>query len=418
MKFPFGRCLAFLLFFAPFLLPSCGTKRPNLSQGLKLTIVTNNKEAITDAAGNPDDSLFSRMLDSAFSRSATTTTCVSNFIQYYNSVHARKPLTDFFYSGNPAGFESEEALGSFLKTAIEIKRKRMDEVLLKRIKAFFALETNQVRIEHPADNQLIIYIPGITDKAALKPVFGNREGLHFWEIYSIEEVIPHLVKLNETLAQELAQKQPKQEIQEGESLQDMVDKGKLKETIGSPLFSVFMPALDADGRSYGGTMVGFSKAQDTATVNKLLSGVAATKIFPANVKWIWGYPPGKRDELKTMALYAIRVPPGGKSTISDEDIATARGDRLNGKPEISIEMTPVGAQKWSNMTRNNTGKGIAMELNHFIYSAPTVNEEIKGGRSSVTGDFTDKEIDELVKVLNSGSFPLSFKVTHTDAYQK
>ncbi len=418
MKFPKGHCMAYPLLLAAWLLSSCGSQNTDLSQGLKLSIVINNKEAIADAAGHPDDSLFNRMLDSAFRKPGTAATNVRNFIAYYNAQKPQKTITSFFYSGDAAGFESEEALISFLKTAIKVKQERMDEVLKARCKAFFSLEPAQVLIEHPADNQLTVYIPGITDKAALKPVLGNRNGLHFWETYNFEELGPNLVKLNKVLAEELAAKLPKKETQEKESLQDLVNENKLQEAISSPLFGILTPAIDAGGKSYGATWLGVCEPKDTATVNKLLTGPAATKIFPANVRWIWGHLPGKKQKPEILTLYAIRIPSGGKSIISDEDIASARGDIQNGKPEISLEMSPMGKQKWSNMTRNNIGKGIAMELNHFIYSAPTVNEEIKGGRSSITGDFTKKEMDELVKVLNSGNFPLPFKVTHTELYQK
>lgn len=401
-----------------YLFSSCGSSTPK--EGLKVTIDVAHQEAISALAGRPDDPAFNKALDSAGTAFSSDMELVDNFMRYYKALQPDKPLSSLFYSGDTQGFRSEEAFKAHLLTAIHNAEKKMDKVLLERIKAFLHTDPQSVKIKHPASGKTIIYIPGVTNAAELQPVFSNRGGMHFWETYDIESLSTYLVKLNDTLkaeiGRELAQ-EPVPQTSGTESLQEMVDKGKRQSGEDAPLFSVLQPALDATGASYGATMIGLSMIKDTARVNDILSGQTAKNIFPDDLVWIWGNTPGKQMAGKALALYAVHMPPGGKALVGDDDIASARGDYQNGMPEISIEMNPAGTSKWSRMTRANTGKAIAIELNHFIYSAPRVNSEITGGRSSVTGDFTKKEMDDLVKILNTGSFPLSFKVSAITLYK-
>ena len=45
-----------------------------------------------------------------------------------------------------------------------------------------------------------------------------------------------------------------------------------------------------------------------------------------------------------------------------------------------------------------------------VYSAPRVNQEIEGGRSSITGNFTIQEAKDLANVLKSGKLPAPARI--------
>jgi SecD/SecF fusion protein len=48
-------------------------------------------------------------------------------------------------------------------------------------------------------------------------------------------------------------------------------------------------------------------------------------------------------------------------------------------------MNSEGAKTWARMTKENIGKSIAILLDGYVRSYPTVQNEITGGRSSITG---------------------------------
>ncbi len=71
----------------------------------------------------------------------------------------------------------------------------------------------------------------------------------------------------------------------------------------------------------------------------------------------------------------------------------------NNRPEISIVLTKEGARKFYLLTKENIGKPIAIVIDKKIVSIPKVITEIVGGRVSISGDFSEKEIDEMIEKL-------------------
>lgn len=69
------------------------------------------------------------------------------------------------------------------------------------------------------------------------------------------------------------------------------------------------------------------------------------------------------------------------------------------RPEISIVLTKEGAQKLFVLTKENIGNPIAIVVANHIVSMPTVLEEIIGGEVSISGNFSEQEIDDMVVKL-------------------
>ena len=71
----------------------------------------------------------------------------------------------------------------------------------------------------------------------------------------------------------------------------------------------------------------------------------------------------------------------------------------NNRPEISIVLTKDGARKFYLLTKENIGKPIAIVIDKKIISIPIVQSEIMGGKVSISGDFSEKEIDSMIEKL-------------------
>lgn len=76
------------------------------------------------------------------------------------------------------------------------------------------------------------------------------------------------------------------------------------------------------------------------------------------------------------------------------------------EPQISIEFNDEGSEIFAKLTKENIGKTLAIFLDGAPISAPTVREEITGGKAQITGQFTPKEAKLLVQRLNSGALPV------------
>ena len=69
------------------------------------------------------------------------------------------------------------------------------------------------------------------------------------------------------------------------------------------------------------------------------------------------------------------------------------------KAEISIVLTKEGARKFYLLTKENIGKPIAVVIDKKIVFIPKVVSEIMGGKVSISGDFSEKEIDKMIEKL-------------------
>ena len=83
--------------------------------------------------------------------------------------------------------------------------------------------------------------------------------------------------------------------------------------------------------------------------------------------------------------------------------------------EVTMSMNGTGARIWKNLTGANVGRRIAIVLDGYIYSAPVINGEIPGGRSSISGSFTVEEAKDLANVLKAGKLPAPTRIVE-DAF--
>ncbi len=76
-----------------------------------------------------------------------------------------------------------------------------------------------------------------------------------------------------------------------------------------------------------------------------------------------------------------------------------------GQPYVSITFDSRGARIFERVTAENIRERLAIVLDGNVYSTPTIQERISGGRASITGRFTVDEAHDLAVVLRAGSLP-------------
>ena len=86
--------------------------------------------------------------------------------------------------------------------------------------------------------------------------------------------------------------------------------------------------------------------------------------------------------------------------------ATLNFDQTSGSAEIGLELTSEGGKLFAEITKRNVGKQLAIYLDGAPISAPTVREEITGGKATISGNFTPQSGKELVGRLNAGALPV------------
>lgn len=86
--------------------------------------------------------------------------------------------------------------------------------------------------------------------------------------------------------------------------------------------------------------------------------------------------------------------------------ATVQFNQQDNTPEVSLEFDDNGAKLFEEITARNVGKPVAIFLDGYAISVPTVNEKITGGKAVITGNFNLTESRELATRLNAGALPV------------
>ena len=86
--------------------------------------------------------------------------------------------------------------------------------------------------------------------------------------------------------------------------------------------------------------------------------------------------------------------------------ATVEFDENTNVPRIGIEFNEEGAGIFEEITGRNVGLPVGIYIDGVRLSEPTVNEEIRGGKAVITGQFTLDYVKTMVRNLNSGALPV------------
>lgn len=81
--------------------------------------------------------------------------------------------------------------------------------------------------------------------------------------------------------------------------------------------------------------------------------------------------------------------------------------------EVAFELNNEGASIFREFTRQHVGDVLAIVLDKYVISAPTINSEIPDGQGVITGQFTLEEANNLAIQLRYGSLPIPLKIVTT-----
>ncbi len=314
-------------------------------------------------------------------------------------------------------------------------------IIRTRIDHFGVSQANVQKLD--VAGRVLVELPGIKNPERVRKLLQGTADLQFWETYDNTEVFEYLRAANEKLKELLATESAgmldssvvdsnavanaaTQEVKDSSelSLLDEIEKDTTKtgETLDAfsqfekenPLFAVLRPNANQQGQLLKGAAVGTAHVKDTAKVNEYLNLLPIKEILPRNLKLLWEVKPvDYKTKGEYFQLIAIKVTNrDGLPALSGDVVTNARAEFGNNQAtaEVTMTMNAEGAQKWARLTKENIGKQIAIVLDNYVYSYPVVNDEIKGGRSSITGNFSVAEAKDLANILKSGKMPAPVKI--------
>jgi len=418
----------------------------DLKGGMNVTMEISLGELVKSLSGNTDDPNFNKALSAAQTQlNAGGKDFISLFVSEFEKLSPGVKLADYFSNQDNASILKPDASNDEVKRYLSKEATsaidRSFIIIRSRIDGFGVVSPNMQKQE--GTNRILIEMPGVQDKERVHKLLQGSAELQFWQVYSNEEVYPVMENINKTLAATLKTADTiakaagdTSKTASGSKLANLARSKDTKDTSAAaqrleaaksnPLFSVMTPpsyqAQNGQMALRPGPLVGYVAQRDTAKVNAYFRRPEIAAIIPQSYKFMWS---AKPEDLgvttpgaaKIFGLYAIKVTStDGKPDLGGEAISDARHDYdQKGKPEVTMYMTGEGAQKWKKITAEasadpNNKKAIAIVLDNTVYSAPTVQNEIPNGISSITGNFTLNDTQDLANILKAGKLPAPARI--------
>jgi SecD/SecF fusion protein len=425
----------------------CKSKEINLGLDLKggmnVTMEISLAELVKSLANNTDDVNFNQALKTAqVQLNAGGKDYISLFVSEFEKLSPNVKLADFFSNQDNATTLKPDASNSEVKSYLSKEATsaidRSFDIIRSRIDGFGVVSPNMQKQE--GTNRILIEMPGVQDKDRVSRLLQGSAELQFWKVYNNQEVYPILQNINTTLASTLKASTATKAAGDttataGGKLAGLAKNKSTTDTsalraeslANNPLFAVLnVPTYPGEGGQQQlrpGAVVGWVARKDTAKVNAYLKRPEIASIIPQSMKFMWSVKPtdmgvtaGPGSSVKIYDLYAIKVTStDGKPDLGGEAISDARADFQDGnKPEVTMKMTGEGAAKWKKITAEASSgqekQAIAIVLDNTVYSAPTVQDEISGGNSSITGNFTVEDTQDLANILKAGKLPAPARI--------
>ncbi|MDO4735768.1 MAG: protein translocase subunit SecDF [Bacteroidia bacterium] len=287
-------------------------------------------------------------------------------------------------------------------------------VLRNRIDRFGVTQPNIQKLGNTG--RILVELPGVKEPERVRKLLQGTASLEFWPTYENSEIYPFLEQANMALADILAVDEAEM-VAKADSTQNLEDALVAQDSLSAdaaafakqnPLFFVLNPS-SYNGQLMPGPSIGRAHYRDTAKINSYLSLPQIKALFPVEFTPRWTVKANQNDPTSSIYdLIAIKCTSrDGKAPLDGGVITDASISYGNtgGSPMVDMAMNAEGARIWARLTADNIDRSIAIVLDGMVYSYPTVQNEITGGRSQITGNFTITEAEDLANVLKSGKLP-------------
>ena len=391
----------------------------DLKGGMNVMLQVQLKDLVKALAGDNNAPEFEKALALAQERSVNSREdFISLFADAWKETAGGMPLAQIFGTyemRDKIGPESTDAeVIEVIRSEAESAISNSFNVLRNRIDRFGVTQPNIQKLGN--SGRILVELPGVKEPERVRKFLQGTASLEFWTTYDNAEVEAYLAEANATLAELLADTEEavveETSATEGDSLLEAELQQAENEVANeaayrkqNPLFSILQPS---GARGYA--CIGYANYADTAQVNKYISMAQARGIFPPEFRAMWSVKPsqafaGNENIYELVAIKAASR--DGKAPLDGGVVTDARVSYGNtgGNPSVSMSMNAEGANVWARLTKDNIGKQVAIVLDGMVYSYPTVNSEISGGSSEISGNFTLEEAEDLANVLKSGKLP-------------
>src|SRR5574344_1209886 len=413
----------------------------DLKGGMNVTLEVSVSDILRSLAKNSQDPTFTKALSQATERQKSSQKdyldlFFEEFVKIDQGARLSAVFSTFEMKERIKPTSTNDEVMKVIRGEVQSAVQNSFNVLRTRIDRFGVVQPKIQRLGN--SGRILIELPGIKEPDRVRKLLQGSANLEFWETYDIAEIYESILAANERIRDLdkviAADTSNKKSVVSVDTVKKAVDqKDVLLSKIASsdstakmeksaeewrkeyPLFAVLQ--LNQTEQSVGqGPVVGYALGRDTGTVIKYLSHPKVKEVLPRDVKFVWTVNcVDKKSSL--YQLIALKVTNReGKPALAGDVITDASDDfqQNTGSAKVNMTMNPEGSKAWARLTRDNIGKSVAIVLDGYADSFPTVRSEITGGSSEITGVESAAEAQDLANVLKSGKMPAPAHIVQED----
>ncbi len=351
----------------------------DLKGGMNVMLQVQMVDIVRALAVNPCDEFNAALAQAKETSKKSKENFVDLFAEEWSKVNNGKRLSSVFkIEGDDA------AVIAAVKEKADMAIDNSFKVLSKRIDRFGVTQPNIQKISG-GNGRILVELPGVKEPERVRKLLQGTASLEFWPTFTSSEVYAQLTEADRVIAA-----------------------STLADTTASahPLADLFVSGLENSGYA----RIGAAHYADTAQINSYLAMPEVKKVLNKGLIPMWSAKPIEGSE-NIFELVAIKDE-GNGAPLDGDAVAEARAQfaQDGSDAEVSMSMNREGAKVWARLTGDNIDRQIAIVLDGLVYSYPNVNDKIEGGNSSITGNFTPEEAQDLANVLECGKLPAPAKI--------
>jgi SecD/SecF fusion protein len=355
-----------------------------------------------------------------------------SLFSYYDSGDNRETTEDAIVK------KLERNITEAIDQAMEVVRQRIDKY-----------GVSEVTIQKQGTRRIVLELPGVRDEGEVRQLLQTTARLEFKLVRNNAEIVRAFYQIDQVLKGKLVAALDTSAAAQTDSakaaratadstaaaiaaadtskarkdpyagLSDEQKRKKIKEDY--PFTSLFLTQYK-NGDKY--VPVPFEKndfpegeymfqvpGEFVAEVEAILARPDVRRVLTSEYQVLVGAKPNPfydKQGVKIFEMYGVK----GESELTGDVIAEARAtfDPTTNAPMVMMDMNSDGAERWARITGANIKKQVAVVLDGRVYTAPTVQNKITGGRSQITGSSTIDEARLLEIVLKAGALKAPVKI--------
>ena len=409
----------------------------DLKGGMNVILEISVPDVVEMLADHKTDAAFVKSMEEAKKEEETSQDdFISLFVKAFHKNAPGRRLAEIFATQQLQGKVSPQSedneVVKALRTEVQAAIDNSFNVVRTRIDKFGVVQPNIQKLEGQ-QGRIMVEMPGIREPERMRKLLQGSANLEFWETYNAEDVIPYLNQLDlraanmGTGADSTATAKDTVATAQADTTSNKLkinkdnkpgaatsNEAQLAEAKKQHPLLTFLQTTGSGSLS----LVGYASVRDTAEINSIIYSELAKQILPSDLKLLWSAKPEDGIQAKNIfGLYALKVTtPNGRAPLEGDVVVDAKDDfdHLSGAPEVTMSMNSDGARRWAAMTKANIGRAVAITLDGVVYSAPRVLNEISGGNTQITGNFTIEETKDLANTLKSGRMPAPARIVQEE----